>query len=432
MRLLITEEGLQSSWGHFLQYIRDIASGCRARGITLRVLTHRDATDEVSSELPASAVHPVSVWGSDVNRSRNPLIRVAKVISHNLRLKRTLLQHLRKNPDYDCILAPTNLVDHVLGHYLVAKWLKRKGVKTHYVLIFVDAVGNYNEDYTDVHFPRQTLLLRLFLRLFRKLIAQGRVTFCAETEEMAKQYERFCGLPFQVVPHVVTFPTEELERLREDRESDRPITFASFGFTRYDKGTDLFQDGIHRFLLKWPQANVRFIIQWARDFELTAGKWARLDSELQNDPRVTYITERFEQEDYLRYLSGIDAMVLPYRKFFYFERLSRVAIDSAIAGLPFVAPKETWLSRFQNDYGAGSAFTSGDVESLVEAMHLALTQIETFNAKARKRMSAAESAFGPQAFLKRIEAFSGLSRTGEARPDASDKSQPRMSRIYAD
>ena len=424
MRLLITEEALDNARGHFLEYIKDIVSECDNQEIEPVVAVHRNADEDVTSQLPTIRVHPVNVWNSRTNGSANRIVRILRVFQHNFRLARALRKAIREHGPFDCVLAPTNLVDHTLGHYLVARWLQRNNADTHYVLIFVDSVGVHDAD-GNLHFPRRTGLLRRFIRLFERLQQEGRATLCVETPEMGRHYHRFSGLRFEVVPHVVQFDTADLDRRRDEVTRDEIVAFGSFGFARFDKGTDILQEAVRLIFEKTPEFETRFFIQWNRDFDFDDGRTATISPTLRENPLVHYITEVFDKDAYLDYLARTDIVVLPYRRFFYRERLSRVAIDAAIAGIPFIAPEGTWLSRFQEKYGAGLTFEPERPESLAEMIREARKQSDDLKARARSRMKAAAEAFGPEAFLRRIKEFCGQQEKQLNKPaSASDERAP--------
>ncbi len=407
LRMLIAEEALDDSTGHYLDYIEDILSACPGMGIEAQVAVHQEATAEVLSRLPAIPVFQSNAWKNRVDHNGGPLRRIREILQHNLRLANSLKKTLKTHGPFDLVLAPSNLVDHALGHYLVARWLQRRALKTHYILIFLDAQG-IEQPNGQLVFPKRSLLLRWFMRLFRKMLGDGRATFCAESPGMARHFQAFSGLPFQLVPHVVRFPLEELERKRhQHRDRPRSMTFGYFGFNRYDKGGDLLQRAIHILQSRTP-LDFRFLIQWTRDFHLPDNSLSRLDQDLRKDPRITYITSVFSPENYLDYLSQTDCIVLPYRRCFYRERLSRVAIDAAICGIPFIAPEGTWLETFQASYGAGTTFLDEDPASLAKALLTCLQHQKEHSTQASSKMSIAQLEFGPQKFIEAILSFTRL------------------------
>jgi len=398
-RLLIVEEALHTTRGHWYQYIKDILAGCESRDIHVDVLAHREAEKPILEDLGARPVIRASTW-DHIYRSPNPLKRYLGVLKHNRILAEDVGSYLAdyKGPPYDYYLAPTNLVHHVFAHRRLLRRFGKGRKFRKMVLIFPDAVGHYTDNFTRIRFPTNTLLLRLGLRSFAGPIQRGQAVFAAETELMAEHYRRFCGIEPIVLPHVVRIRDEVILNKRAKLPGERPPVFATFGFTRYDKGTDIFQKAIKRFFADHPEASVRFVIQWTGDFEI-GGTPVQRDPELLDHPKVTYL-DRFESSgQYEEQLARTDLIVLPYRRYFYYARLSRVAIDAAICGIPAIFPRQTWLERFFQRDGCGIGFEEENTDDLARAMSEALARLDRLREEALGSRLAVRSYYSPVHFV---------------------------------
>lgn len=364
MNVLIVEEGLETLHGHYFQYLQDLADGGRQAGHRIDILAHKDACGEILTSIGAKPWLSRSVHRTPL--SRNPLRRLYAIVAHNCSLQREVIGWSRQSDcKYDVTIFPSVRIEHLWGIYSLQK-NDGEGKLGELVAILIDAPGVRTSDGKYV-FPRGSAPLRFSLwwaswRAFRK-----RLTFAAESARMANHFRAFCGLSFLTVPHVTIVPPELIWRGSAEGGSQGIIRFGTFGFTRYDKGLDVFQDAIKLLPLE-SENSIEFVIQWTGDYSLPSGKRIVPDSELLGRWFVKFIPAFRESSEYYQWLGSIDAVVLPYRRDFYSDRMSRVAVDAALVGLPVVYPKDTWLEEFHQSYGAGVGFLAEDPVSLAGAI----------------------------------------------------------------
>ena len=406
MKFLIAEEALIDRKGHWFEYITTISNQFRASGDEVKIAANSNAVEEILTELKADAVFPKSAWGKG-GSSQSTIGRLKQLWKHNGNLFRAADSYVQEQGEFDVLFVPTILIDHILGWRKFAKKHAGKSVKK-IVLFFVNGQGTYQGPDKPILFRKtpNKFLFKHALTSLRSEVENGSVLLGCETQEMAKEYEAFCGLPFHYLPHAVNETPFETE---ETSPASSPITFSHLGFSRFEKGSDLLQEAMKRFFENYPEANVRFLLQWVTDFAMEDGTICSKDETLLSNPKVEYIDKALNSEEYEMLLKQTDVMVLPYRPSSYYARVSRVAIEAAINSIPMIYTKKSWNESLVSDkHGAGMGFHSESVDSLYEAIEYSFKELDALKAEAKaRRLSALEhySAATFENYLKSITGF---------------------------
>jgi glycosyltransferase involved in cell wall biosynthesis len=398
-RILIVEEALESTKGHWFEYIKTISVACRSAGDEVSIIAHQRADPKIIEDLLAQPLLRHSAWDRTLD-SPNPIKRYLSVLRHNWQLYRSIDQILGMEPKVDCVLAPTILIHHLLAWTLLARKYRNFRYKR-LVLFFVNGQGTYHGPGLALSFPRnpKTALFRFLLRRLTTLVESGDVVLAAETTGMANEYASFSGVPFQCLPHPVRFePSKESCARPQRRTRSEEITFGCFGFARHEKGSDLLQEAILLIRHQHPEVRIRFLIQWLDDFRTPDGILVTRHPTLLQDPAVEYITRSLTGEEYHHFLGQTDAMVLPYRAASYYARVSRVAIEAASLGIPLVYTRQTWMEELVTEFGAGEGFRNEDIEDLVGAILKMAREIDTFSCHARNRRELVLQHYCPEHF----------------------------------
>lgn len=362
MKVLIVEEGLESHRGHYFQYLRDLADDGRVSGHEIDILAHRNASYEVTD--PVGAVAWLSRSVHHGSFSRNRLGRLGEILKHNRILHQDICSwHRHSGKRYDATIIPSARIEHIWALHRL-RHTDRERHFGHLFAIMVDAPGVRVEGGT-YRFPSNTWPLRFSIRWISNVRSSRPLTFAAESERMVQQFKKFSGVNFIEVPHVTRIPPEAAKRI--DPAIPQRIRFGTFGFTRYDKGLDVLQEAIKQLPSDWGD-NMEFVLQWTQDYSLPCGRLIKQDSALQENKNVSFISAFKDSREYYDSLAQTDVVALPYRRDFYSDRMSRVAVDAALAGIPTVFPRDTWLEDFHEDYGSGVAFTADDPASLARAI----------------------------------------------------------------
>ncbi len=396
MKLLIVEEALRSLEGHWFEYLRAITNGCRRAGDDVTVACHRDAVPEVVEGLAALPTFATSAWDPAYLRAGGGAWRrLARIFRHNAGFYRVVRRLLRRRGPFDVVFAPTILIDHLGAWTLLARTARKDYGQL--VLLFVNGHGSYRGPGEPAAFPRtpNTILSRFLLRSLRALVTSGKVVLAAETRAMAAEFTRFCGVPFQCFPHPVEFDGAP----EADRDDAKEIVLSCLGFARYEKGSDLLQAAILRVReQRLDLARVRFVIQWLDDFQGPGGVRFGREPALLADPGVEFLSRSFTPPEYRAQLARTDGMILPYRARSYYARVSRVAIEAAMLGIPMVYTRDTWLEELARDGGAGLGFKDENLEELTGQIIRLVDELAVWRQAAREGATAIRKLYSPESF----------------------------------
>lgn len=358
-RLLIIEEGLRNHDAHFFTWIKAIRQINQAAGAEVLVAGHQRVITEIREELDVKPIYSHNNWEGMYNYP-NPLRRYGAVFLHNWRVYRQTLKLLRETGRVDCIELAAARIHHLLAWY----WLCRRflGKKFNRLVIFILTSEGYYDDDMNLHFKKSSFFIKMVLKWFRPWVESGRVCFAADSHVTADQYEQLAGIPFRLFPS----PGVALQKWDSARRDDerKGTVFVLLGVSYYDKGMNIMQDAVIKFLSRNPESNCRFIIQWAKETIAPNGDKIEIDERLRNAPQVTLIETVLNAEDYKNYLLSADCIVLPYRRYVYFNRISGVAVEASCAGIPLIVTENTWLSWAVEKFGAGLTIRDGDAADL--------------------------------------------------------------------
>ncbi len=388
MHWLIVEDALRDKKGHWFEYVSTFVAGLHQLGDTATVLAARDAQPLIIKSLDAQPVLPRSIWHR-MNDDSGPVRRLVRIPAHSLATHRAMKQYFKQHGYPDLIFVPTISV-----HHLAAWWRLLSGSlrheKTLVLLYFVETPILFDVvTGCAVLRPNVTAhLFRYLIRMLKPAIDGGRVVLAAETQEMSRGLQQVTGIPFVYLPQ----PVRPLVGARDLPSAEGIIRMASYGGARHEKGSDILQSAIARYLRERPQTRVQFILQWIDDFRDEHGVLITKDAALMNDPRVTYIGNYFIQDDYGRWLERTGVMLLPYRKS-YALRGSRVALEAMVHGIPVVATRGTTLEGQTAQFGASVLCEDGSVESLCEAIRCAEDNCASLREKASARAASAAEYF---------------------------------------
>jgi glycosyltransferase involved in cell wall biosynthesis len=403
-RMLVVEEALKSESGHWFEYVRSVKELNAAAGAETVVVVHQDAQPDVVAALDAHALFPWTNW-DNIYAHPKAWRRYLGIVQHNWRVFRLMRRFVVQHGPFDVVFAPTVVIFHVFGwRWLLASQGKRIGQM---VLLFRNNAGSYEPGRREPVFKRSAAILRWALRSFAPLIARGRARFATDSAKLALEYRLLCGIEPQVFPSPRVSPPPPLESA--SRAPDAPVTFACLGPARFEKGIDVMQEAITRFLAAHPEARARFVIQWNQPILDEVGALYQPDPALVADPRVDLITEAMSSERYDAEVAATDCMLLPYRRASYYARISGVAVEAVTAGVPLIYTRDTWCEDLADEVGAGIGVDDGDVAGLADAIAAMVADYPAISARAHDRALAARESHSGEAFTA---ALWGIGRHG--------------------
>lgn len=397
-RLLVVEEALKNRTGHFYEYVKSVAELNASLGGETLVVSHADTDGGVREELGAWPLFERSNWDGVYNE-RAAWKRYLGVARHNWYVYRVMNRFVQEHGPFDVLFAPTVVIHQLLGWRLLMAQHGGRGIGQ-MILLFRNNAGSYVEDSPAPVFKRSAVVLRWALRSFRNLLANARARLVTDSTRLATEYRCLSGLDLEVwpSPRMASFAALQAD----SRAADARIVFSCLGPARFEKGIDVMQAAIAKFLARHPDAAVRFVIQWNAPIRDAQGAPYLPDPALRGDPRVTLIEDSMSSAAYDAAVAATDVMLLPYRRASYFARISGVAVEAVTAGIPIIYTRDTWCEDLVNDVGAGIGVADGDVEGLAAAIGRMVSEYDHFRAQARARAEKARQSHSGDAFLQKL------------------------------
>ncbi|PWU09041.1 MAG: hypothetical protein C5B50_28240 [Verrucomicrobia bacterium] len=415
MRWLIVEDALRDRKGHWLEYVATISDGLRALGDEVTVLADRKAEPFVVERLRAKPILPKSIWHR-MGQEKSRFVRYGRVPIHALATWWAMSRYLRKNSPGDIIFVPTVTVHHLLGWTLLLGRLLRT-TEAKVLLFFINLPVRHDPGSGRpawISSPTAKLMNRLLQRM-APAIRSGRVVLGAEPPAMQSALAELTGQKVIYLPQPVpdcesavcgaqnpcmdTFASDQKSKIHNLKSKiENGLLMACYGAARGEKGSDILQEAIGRYLQEFPDSRARFALQWIEDFENERGQRVQKDAALVSDSRVEYVTNYFKNGEYPEQLKHTDVLLLPYRLSSYRLRGSRVALEGMTMGIPLVVTGGSSFAGQMENFGAGLCSEDGDVASLTAAIRQMELQFEALKAKAMARKSAAQEEFSVSRF----------------------------------
>lgn len=396
-RLLVVEEGLKDSVGHWYEYVKAVVELNRAEGVEVVTVAHAGLDPAIAAELPAIPAFVRSNWDG-VYRYPQAWRRYLGVFQHNWLVFRTMSRIVDAHGPFDCLFAPTVIVHHALGWRLL---LAAKGSRIgRMVLLVRNNAGGYAPGSTTPVFRRSAAMLRWSLKSFAGAIRRGRMTLATDSTRLAREYELFCGITPEVYPspRITPFP----DQVRPAKGTDEPLVFACLGPARFEKGIDLLQEAIRLCLARGLSRPVRFVIQWNMPIHDAEGRLYEPAADLRASGAVEFVEQPLDSDAYAVAIDATDCMLLPYRRDAYFARISGVAVEGATAGIPMIYTNETWTADLADEVGAGIGVDDGDVPGLADAITVMVDRYVSFREAAMGRRALAQQAHSGETFVARL------------------------------
>jgi glycosyltransferase involved in cell wall biosynthesis len=401
MKILLTEEALQTQEGHFLNYLTGITRGLREAGDTVDLLAHCSASPEVSAETEAIP------WFRRNCRTDPRSQGLGGFVTHNYSTYRDLAYWLRKHPGYDWLLNLATRRQQLMAFTALA-YNKQVMPGGRLLLLFVLGFGLYSGAGSAALFRKDpsTLICRLLLWCLGPAVKSGRVVLAAETREMQRELGLFCGLPIQYLPHPIDW-ADEAEVLshgatqRELSGRDRFVVTCP-GFARFEKGSDLLLEAIRELERRKISGDYFFIMQWLKPFASDDGKMHAPDVGMESRGGGKFIGEPMDSKGYRSMLERSDAVILPYRAESYHNRVSRVAIEAAALGIPLIYTKGTWIEEVAQIAEVGIPIESESMEAIIDALNTARSRCNELSAKAKMAAEKIQEFYSTRQFRMRL------------------------------
>jgi glycosyltransferase involved in cell wall biosynthesis len=394
MRWLIAEDSLESRKGHWFEYLRSFIRELPKAGDEVQLLVSKRATKEIREYFSALALLPESAFnkmsdGAPVWR------RYARIPIHASLTFFAVSRFLKRSAAFEIIFVPTVTLHHLLGWFWLIKTTLRRSPVT--VLLFFPGLPiRRSLGRAELNGSPTASIFALLLRGLATEIRAGKVVLGVETEAMKVAAQEVFHLPFTYLPH----PVQREGAVGHRRSS--ALTMACYGPARHEKGGDVLSIAIDQFLQTRPCKDIEFVLQWMDDFSLPDGDSARLPETLEHHPQVEVVRRLFNEDEYAHWLAQTDVLLLPYRKSSYDLRVSRVAIEAFVYGIPLIATRGTTLAAQAEEFGAVVLCEDGDIRSVTEAICEAERNFSSLKTRAQERMAAAREHFSVRTFRRGV------------------------------
>ncbi len=395
-RLLIAEEALKSVVGHFFEYDRSVRLICAEYRVKTVVAAHANVEPEVRRAIGARPAFARTCWEIGFGEM-SMLRRLFEIARHNLLVFRTMRRIVNQDGPFDCVIAPTVTIYHIVGFALLAA-LTPGRTMPRLVLFFRNSIGVYRRDGTVAIDAVKGRIWRLAMLAVSQPVASGRIVLATDSVRLAREYTQIAGKTPEVFPQ----PGLIVRGIRPQPGSEAPFIFGCLGPARIEKGIDLLVTAIPRFLAARPDANVRFVIQWNCAVMLDDGTQLDPDAVGRSDKRITILDQAMDSASYEAQLAAIDCMVLPYRHAAYAARISGVAVEAATSGQPIITTEDTWSADLVRGSGAGVLVRDCDAGDLVRAMIDVFDNRAAYTANARNRAAVSKQVHSNEAFVQKL------------------------------
>ena len=394
-KLLIVEEALKDFTGHWYEYDKAVTMFNRNAGVDVTVAAHQTVIQDVIDEINAVPLFEYTNWDGVYN-SDIAFKRYWGILKHNWYVYQTLDKYLSSSNGIDCIFVPTVIIYHWIAWLFLVK--KYQGKKFNRLVLFVrNNAGSYPNNSEQPIFAKHTFILKKILQSYQKYITSKVVCLGTDSKRHAIEYKLLSAVNLQVFPH----PKAELPSIDSIRNNtDDPVVISYLGPARLEKGIDILQKAILHLLQTQRELNVKFLIQWNRDiFNIDASRFEK-HPDLEKSDKVKFITSDLSSEEYNSYLASSDCIILPYLRQAYYTRLSGIAVEASMLGIPIIFTKDTWLEDAVTEYGAGIGFDNESYIDLAEKIYLMVHRIEEYQVEAIKKSEIAKSYHSQSNFLK--------------------------------
>lgn len=425
--LLVVEEALRDLKAHWFEYIKTISSAAQKQDWKVEVACYQDVVPQIQQTL---SVFPIFRYARylDNKTTKLPGDRYYGFILHSWRCLKVLWPLLNQQQRYDAIFAPTVVAHHLLCWWMIMNFHPRK--PKHLTLFFVTNPGVWDKQQQTSILPKSAKIQGILLKRFKKLVEQQKVTFGVETKGAQREFEALTGLPFKLLPHPVPALNLDIAEVQSKQSllaatvsssnayskaegisdgivsskqrSLQQMTFACYGFARYEKGSDILKAAIEQVLAKpdiiQGQFRDQFQVQWVEPFTMPDGSICEPGSVLEAHTQVKLITRPLVSDDYQMLLQQTDCMVLPYRNSSYYARVSRVAIEAAYLGIPMIYTQGGWLAELVEEFGAGIGIEDENVDQLVNAIEQMAVHLEEYRQAALSKVEKTRTYFSAENF----------------------------------
>jgi hypothetical protein len=375
-RFIYADPGLVDNRGHHANSCRAITRVLRDRGIDVQVLASRRLDPALRDELQAKPFFSVDPYrqtdGDPISGWLNAFYAAAPQTQNDFRQ----LTDCRKS---DLLYMAFGLAPHLLG---LGTWLaEQKNAPTAVMDMIMEpgvdvetGPGGITAVLRDPRIDPRAVLYR-FTGLQLNALKLERL-FVATCEPTASAlYQHLLQRPVDLVPFPHTSGAAP-----KDRSGRRPITLTLMGHQQPNKGFHLMPDVIRRLLRS--HRDIRIVAHNSAPGTMSETQSA-LKAIARDDQRLTVDERALDSRAWQELLAQTDIMVCPYLPAWYRVATSGIAAEAIAGGIPLVAPADTTLSHWADEFGgAGAIFGKFDVHAITVTLEKAIKSFDLNAARA--------------------------------------------------
>ncbi len=380
MRIVLCDDALRDSSGHFFNLAAGLREALAARGVELAIWSNVALPEALRAELGAEPVFDTTPF--EVHE-RQPRRRQLRAWLGSARRFRRALARAGPRPD-DALLLPSARPGEILG---LAGWLFAARVRPAAVWL------NFMRDEADVRPGRESrrpLLPYLYRASFAALRLAGRgsrLRLSTQSEGIARRVGRAARLPVSVLPMLKGYPDPPA------RQPAPPWTIGFLGHPRRDKGGQTFLHVVDACARAVPDCRV--VVQYPAAWR------ERLPPGLA--PNLELVDTGLERGRYFALFERLDLVVLPYDVRLFRKRTSGVFAEALAYGCVTVVPAGSWMAdMLEQGRGAGVIYRGRAPHAVAAAVREAVADLDRLRPLALAARAPWRASQGMGAFADRL------------------------------
>jgi glycosyltransferase involved in cell wall biosynthesis len=232
----------------------------------------------------------------------------------------------------------------------------------------------------------------------------GMVRLATDSAELAKEFGTMSRRPIEVlpIPHT-THPLPPSLPAGVPAKDPRKLRVVYLGDARDEKGFAFLPAVARAFSEAQFLSKVEFVFQAFVSSKYHEAMNPAIDEMLRaKQPNVHLVQSSLTADAYQALLQSADVVLLPYDALTYRARTSGPFVEAICANKPVVVPADSWMSLQLAKSDAGTSFTSGNVQSLVQAVRSVLGNYQRHAAAAGQLGTQFREYHNPRTFVQRL------------------------------
>lgn len=417
--LVLVDPHLKNFAHHHFNYDMAIVRAGRSRGMRVRLMIDREATNEVVNALQAepilTALGFTPLRASLLNALRiGPAFQFLHAVAKRFF---ELRKHLSPTATGNTIVFVPTCDARNLSAWILWCACQSSASRPAIVLMLRFPCVRTELD------PLSGLIREgyaLALKYLPLLDPSGRIKLCTDSKLLATQYAELTERHISVLPIPHTEGLASAPAIDLHPRDPLASVVVALGDARLEKGFDILVDAIIRVASSSLGREFVFVLHCPvhpahRDMQCHVDRLRKLA--LGN---VRLIQAFLAEAEYYALLNSAEIVLMPYRQKSYTSKTSGPLIEAMAAAKIVIATDQTWLSEMITAYGGGLTFVDGDAESLAQAIIAAHSDRATLLSKANQGAKAIRAEHNPQNFLDCLVAVAMPRVTRAAPPQADD------------